>query len=369
MKEDITIDRNDLYLEVWKEPMIHLSKKYGLSDNGLRKICRKLNVPIPEAGYWMKIKHGKKMRRIRLPKLKEGNPQSHTIYAYDHKGDDFELGDEALNLINKVLNEKNRIEVPDRITRYHWLAREAKKGFKKRSLDERGIFYFRRGCLDIRVSRNQFDKALRIFDALLKGFKEFGIKVSNDMEPEAGTFVHIFGENVRVYIREKTKAVPHIPTKEETEDNRRHPILYPIPERDYEPNGELSFQILSYDSHRQRKKWADGKIQRVEDMLNDIIAGVIRVAESKRQNRIEAEELHRQWEKEREESKKRRKKIDELEKHIEQWEKSQRIRNYIKAVEEAFMKGKQENEVSDKIKDYISFAKEYADYYDPLVGE
>ena len=369
MKDNITIDRSDLYKEVWQTPMTRLAKKYGISDNGLRKICKKLNIPLPGSGYWMKIKHGKKVRRARLPKLKEGEPQSHTIYAYDNKGDDFELGDEAQNLINKVLNVEKRIEVPDRITHYHGLSKEARKAFKKEVFDERGMLYFRRGYLDIRVSRNQFNKALKIFDTLLKGFKKFGIRVSNDKEPEAGTFVHMFGEKVRVYMKEKTKPVPHVPTKEEIKDNKRHPELYPIPEWDHAPNGELSFQILSYDFHRQRKKWTDGKIQRVGNMINEIIAGTIRVAESKRQNSIEAEERRCKWEKEREENEKRRKKINELEKHIEQWEKSQRIRNYIKAVEKIFVEGKSDNEISDKIKEYILFAKNYADYFDPLVSE
>lgn len=87
MKDNIIINRDKLYEEVWRTPMIHLAKKYGLSDNGLRKICRKLNVPLPEPGYWAKVQYGKKVKHAKLPKPKEGGPQTHTIYAYDHKGD------------------------------------------------------------------------------------------------------------------------------------------------------------------------------------------------------------------------------------------------------------------------------------------
>ena len=45
--EKITYNREELYAQVWSEPMIKLAPKYGLSDNGLRKICKKLNIPLP----------------------------------------------------------------------------------------------------------------------------------------------------------------------------------------------------------------------------------------------------------------------------------------------------------------------------------
>ena len=52
------IDRNELYQEVWKIPATKLSKKYGISDVMLSKICRKLKVPKPPRGYWARIKSG-----------------------------------------------------------------------------------------------------------------------------------------------------------------------------------------------------------------------------------------------------------------------------------------------------------------------
>ena len=34
-------NRNELYQEVWSTPMWTLAKKYGISDVGLAKVCRK----------------------------------------------------------------------------------------------------------------------------------------------------------------------------------------------------------------------------------------------------------------------------------------------------------------------------------------
>jgi hypothetical protein len=85
MRETITIKRDELYKEVWGKPMTHLSKKYGLSDNGLRKICRKLNVPTPTLGYWTKIQHGKKIPKTPLPEIKYGEQGTYKLCQTSNK--------------------------------------------------------------------------------------------------------------------------------------------------------------------------------------------------------------------------------------------------------------------------------------------
>ena len=45
-----TIERQKLYEEVWTTPMSTLAKTYGISDVGLRKVCKKLGVPLPGSG-------------------------------------------------------------------------------------------------------------------------------------------------------------------------------------------------------------------------------------------------------------------------------------------------------------------------------
>ena len=70
-QEDIVITRDELYVQVWSRPMTILSKEYGISDVGLKKICNKLNVPVPGVGYWQKIKYGKQATKTPLPVLTE----------------------------------------------------------------------------------------------------------------------------------------------------------------------------------------------------------------------------------------------------------------------------------------------------------
>jgi hypothetical protein len=45
--------------------MMQLASEYGISGNGLAKICRKLAVPYPGRGYWARKAAGQKVSRSR----------------------------------------------------------------------------------------------------------------------------------------------------------------------------------------------------------------------------------------------------------------------------------------------------------------
>jgi hypothetical protein len=49
------ISREELYRLVWTEPMTKVAPRFGLSDVGLAKVCRKYHIPRPPVGYWAKL--------------------------------------------------------------------------------------------------------------------------------------------------------------------------------------------------------------------------------------------------------------------------------------------------------------------------
>jgi len=63
------LTREAVYDLVWTEPMWTLAKRYGISDVGLAKICKKLRVPVPWRGYWARRQAGQNVRRTPLGKL------------------------------------------------------------------------------------------------------------------------------------------------------------------------------------------------------------------------------------------------------------------------------------------------------------
>ncbi|PKP92605.1 MAG: TetR/AcrR family transcriptional regulator [Alphaproteobacteria bacterium HGW-Alphaproteobacteria-16] len=49
-----TITRDQLYELVWAEPLANVAARFGLSANGIAKICDRLGIPRPERSYWMR---------------------------------------------------------------------------------------------------------------------------------------------------------------------------------------------------------------------------------------------------------------------------------------------------------------------------
>lgn len=68
--DTLELSRTDLYERVWAQPVAQLAPAWGISDVGLAKACRRLQVPLPPRGYWAKVRAGKRPRRTRLPRLK-----------------------------------------------------------------------------------------------------------------------------------------------------------------------------------------------------------------------------------------------------------------------------------------------------------
>lgn len=85
----IEYNSNILYEEFWKEPLIKVAVKYGISNTLLRKHCVELKVPIPSSGYWTKVKFGKDVSIPLLPEY--GGPNIvKKKYQNDEKKGDFQ---------------------------------------------------------------------------------------------------------------------------------------------------------------------------------------------------------------------------------------------------------------------------------------
>jgi len=55
MTAEVTVvTRDGLYQRAWATPVQKLAQGYGISDVALAKVCRKLNVPVPGRGHWVK---------------------------------------------------------------------------------------------------------------------------------------------------------------------------------------------------------------------------------------------------------------------------------------------------------------------------
>jgi hypothetical protein len=67
------LSRQDLYELIWAEPITTLAKRFGISDRGLTKVCKRSNIPAPPRGYWAKIAAGGTFERPALPSRDQTN--------------------------------------------------------------------------------------------------------------------------------------------------------------------------------------------------------------------------------------------------------------------------------------------------------
>lgn len=61
--------RSELYALVWGKPLRKLALELGLSDVGLAKVCKRMDVPVPGLGYWNKVAAGLPVPTIELPPM------------------------------------------------------------------------------------------------------------------------------------------------------------------------------------------------------------------------------------------------------------------------------------------------------------
>jgi hypothetical protein len=234
---------------------------------------------------------------------------------------------------------------------------------------------WRKKHLDLRVSKNLLCRALRIMNALLRFFEShgFGLLIG-DSEASIETHIIAFGERVPIYIHERSFRRDHQLTEKEQKELKRRPYMY-LEKYDYIPSGKLTLQIDSWSASGVRKRWSDGKINRIENLLMNFAISVVRVADVKRTAEIEREERRKRWEEERrrQEELERLRQIEEqrlldLENQAERWSKSRQLREYIQAVEVSASKRLDSNIPNKQMEKWMSWARKHADQLDPLQG-
>ena len=62
--------RDELYEQVWAQPVQAVAKSYGISGVRLGKVCRALKVPVPPRGYWARVRSGNAAPKPAMPKLR-----------------------------------------------------------------------------------------------------------------------------------------------------------------------------------------------------------------------------------------------------------------------------------------------------------
>ncbi|MFT3845774.1 MAG: hypothetical protein QM725_12030 [Lacibacter sp.] len=349
MEKEI-LTREQLYNLVWSLPLLTLSKKYAISDVGLRKICIRMEIPLPRAGHWQKIQFGKSIDKPDLSAGYSGEKEVSLSLRTEEMKDIPATPSPSKILQKKIETEMTSVlSVPDRLSNPDKLIVVAKESLNKRDrYEHNGMVSCERGELDIKVARANIPRALRFMDSIIKILRKrgHGIEFRNDK-----TCVHIDDQYIEIRLREKLR-------KEIVKGTYYDSTVY-------KPNGLLAFQLGSYND----KEWKDGKMT-IEEMLSAIIAKIEIVAEERKECQIQRQkeqEIRAEEERIRKEYEKRKEKdLSEFKSMLlksSRWHKAVNLRNYIDEVE---AKAQAKDCLDEELKSWIIWARSKADWYDPF---
>jgi len=269
------ISREQLYEEVWAEPIVKVARRYGVSDVAVAKWCRRLAVPRPGRGYWARKAAGYSVNQQPLPVARSGQSR------YVARPKPSEAKHEPPPQLPKIELFKRPIAVPERCDPEHPLVALTRRAIEESSTQDRGVTRLSgEGVLDVSVSESSAERALRIMNAALLALEAAGLAVEVSCALERGdssgwrTVAVVHDERIPFSMTEKTVKVERPPTDEERLEMRRSPGKRG-PFYAYRSTGQLTLWI-DVGSRRERgqRSWTDGK-RLLEERLHSFLRGLV----------------------------------------------------------------------------------------------
>lgn len=273
------ISREQLYEEVWAEPVVKIARRYGVSDVAVAKWCRRLAVPRPGRGYWARKAAGGTVNQQPLPVARSGQPR------YVARPEPSETKHEPLPQLPKIDLFKRPIAVPESCDPEHPLVVLTRRAIEVSSTEDLGVTRLSgEGVLDVSVSESSAGRALRIMNAALLALEAAGFAVEVSCALDRGdtsgrrTFAVVHGERVPFSMTERSVMVERPPTDEERLEMRRSPGKRG-PFYAYRSTGQLTLWI-DVESRRRRgqRSWTDGN-RRLEERLHSFLRRLVASAE------------------------------------------------------------------------------------------
>lgn len=377
------VSREELYEQIWTEPMTTVAKRYGVSSNYLGRICERLKVPRPPRGYWAKLNAGKKVRR---PPLPPARPSDEHAWRTERIWGSGGVPPEHPPSATPTLPPRARATIVR--GGLHAIVWGAKEAFASAAHDREGYLRPDRWEVpDILVSRAAVPRALRFMNALFIALEARGYDVvfaprdrdfrigPADLPDEAhqrwperprwrprrATLVFVGEIAVGLTLVELNEEMPaqHLwDQKLWVRDTRKYPaaherdariaaLMMDRPLRHWLPSERLRLRAYSpYPMTEWTQDWTDDE-SKVEKQIDPIIAGIATGAErlpalllrARREHEEHCrrlEEQRREWELR--EARERYERAtaassEALLKLVRDWSEAEAIRGFLEAVE------------------------------------
>ena len=359
--EPTLLTREELHRLVWSEPGTHLAKRFGLSDTGLAKICRRHDVPRPPPGWWAKQVAGLAVEVAPLPDLAPGVRGTISITPTP------ESSGGLREAISAAASRISVIAVPERLTRPHpliagWRAeRRERQEEARRERDP-----WRRSLYRVADFTDTDRRRHRILHALFRALEREGASTGD--HDRGRLTVTLDGEAIAFELREKLRQCSRPLTVDERrwETWNRGGV-----KKELEPTGFMQFTISAWTDQPVRKQWLEGDGRPIDAMLPEIVATFVVLApvlaERTRQRELAAQRWAEQQRLAEEERQQRREDDNRWRRFREiarDWKQAALAREFIAALRAS---GPRPNELIEgrSVAEWIDWAEARAAAMDP----
>lgn len=347
----VEFTRKELYNIVWSTTLSKLTEQYAYTNDGIKKICKQFDIPMPDGSYWSKLKFNKQFKKEKLNPIFSGVDK--IILTIREEGNPINVNQTPLTIRTKEIENDTKapLIVPEKLSRPDILIQNTKDFYSKRKKEQ----YYRNDKVDIvsiSVQNEHLDRALRIMDTFIKLLRYRGHTFTRDRN-NYGPMIVVKDVEFYFSLREAQKRIPSEKVYESST---------------YLPTGVL---VVKIGESYHTKEWKDGSVK-LENQLAKIVAKIELEADEeliwREKSRLQAIEREKQEKIKQEFEARREKEITKTKKlfsDAEKYNKATIYRNFIIATEQ---KAINENNLTDELKDWIKWANEKADWFDPFTN-
>ena len=368
--EPRSVTREELYQLVWQTPMNRLAEEFGVSGNGLAKICDRLDVPYPSRGYWAKKEAGKAAVVFKLLPRKEGVPEQTDIYPTPPKPvPKPEIAEAAEAAAEKV----GGIVVPVGLDALHprvkvW-RKEHKAAHEERRREARRDgpnSWFARSPLPDLAERDLY--RFRVTSALFQAVEKAGAKIESSPITGKVTFL-VDGHAVECSIVEKL-----IKSLKQYKDQGNWTAYPNHHQHGLESSGYLRVSIGTYLGGG-KTEWVETEKKSIGDLLPAIVGTIMAAGpflESRKQER-EERERKRQEEEARRYKERERLELDsrrwaKFSEFAANWSERHQLLCFLEEVEKRAAVEEEAGSGDISRSDWIKWARERVEALDPFNG-
>jgi hypothetical protein len=265
-------EREKLYEEIWREPVNKVSKRYEISDVGLRKICVSLDIPVPPRGYWEKLAAGKAVNKPPLPPTKAATSYRRSVFKNPQ--------DDELSLRTQARIDEDAAGAPDvpavtirgSIDECLPLVKRMAKRLEGKHRDSRAWPYCDgAGLMRVAVSQQNSLRALLVLNMLLETMTGAGYTVSSSGKEEDPAYVTLLDNKLTFRVRERSRQENILLTREQLAENKR--VGYSLNSQTYvyHPTNELEISAFKVGTTYATATIADSRSAAIETKIHGFV--------------------------------------------------------------------------------------------------